>query len=72
MGIVTKIFLAVGLSVAFAFAQTVDTTVTKDSSTQTVSAAAPAASSTSVKKATTGTRPGKPPTNWSKIKDLFL
>jgi hypothetical protein len=60
-----KLFVSFALFIAFAYAQTVDTTVAKDSS-QTVTA------STVVKKATTGTRPGKPPTNWSKIKDLFL
>jgi hypothetical protein len=72
MGKVIKIFLAVCCAVAFAFAQTVDSTVAQDSSSQVVSTTTPAASSTNVKKATTGTQPGKAPTNWSKIKDLFL
>jgi len=72
MGKVTKIFLAVCLAAAFAFAQAVDTTVTQDSTVQTVATATPAPASTSVKKATTGNLPGKAPTNWSKIKDLFL
>jgi len=68
MGKVTKIFLALCCAVAFASAQTVDTTAAPDSSTAT-----PAASSTSVKKATTGNLPGTgKSTNWSKIKDLFL
>jgi len=71
MGKLIKIFIIAGLSMAFAYAQTIDTTAKQDSSSQTVKAASTVTPSSGQKKAVTGiTR--KPPTNWSKIKDLFL
>ena len=66
-----KIFVIAGLSMAFAYAQTIDTTVKQDSSSQAVKAASTVVPSSGQKKAATGIKI-KPPTNWSKIKDLFL
>jgi hypothetical protein len=71
MGKLIKIFFVAGISAAFAFAQGADSTVVRDSS-QTVTAAAVPASSSGEKKSVTGVKTTKPPTNWSKIKDLFL
>lgn len=67
-----KIIFIAGISAAFAFAQSADSTAVQDSTVQTVAPAVPAAPATGEKKAATGTTPGKPSTNWSKIKDLFL
>lgn len=73
MGKLIKIFLvAVVLSLAFAYAQPVDTTAKRDSSSQVITAASTVTPSSGVKKAVTGIKTTKPPTNWSKIKDLFL
>jgi hypothetical protein len=66
-----KIFVIAGLSMAFIYAQSVDTTVKKDSLAQAVKAAGTVATSSGEKKAVTANKP-KPPTNWSKVKDLFL
>jgi hypothetical protein len=66
-----KIFIFTVLSAAFAYAQPVDSTATKDS-LLTVSAANVSVSSAGEKKAVTGVKTSKPSTNWSKIKDLFL
>jgi len=71
MGKLIKIFIVAGLSMAFAYAQTIDTTAKQDSSSQAVKAASTVTSYTGQKKAVTDIKP-KPPTNWSKIKDLFL
>lgn len=66
-----KMFFIAGLSMAFAFAQPIDTTAKHDSSAQAVKAAGTVASSSGEKKAVTANKP-KSPTNWSKVKDLFL
>jgi hypothetical protein len=73
-GAMEKVIKIIGIAAvvaAFVYAQTADTVAAKDS-TQPISAVSIPASAANVKKATTGTRPAKPPTNWSKIKDLFL
>jgi len=66
-----KMFFIAGLSMAFVYAQAVDTTVKKDSSVQAVKAASTVTSSSGEKKAVTGNQTTKK-TNWSKVKDLFL
>jgi hypothetical protein len=63
---IIKIFLMVAAAAALSFAQAADTTAKVDSAAQKV--AAPAVDQ---KKVITNVRP-KVPTNWSKVKDLFL
>ena len=65
---IIKIVLMMVAATALTFAQAVDTTVKVDSAAQKVAATAP---SVDQKKAITNVRP-KVPTNWSKVKDLFL
>ena len=67
---IIKIVLMMVAATAITFAQAVDTTVKVDSAAQKV-AATVAAPSVDQKKAITNVRP-KVPTNWSKVKDLFL
>jgi hypothetical protein len=63
---VIKIFLMMVAATAITFAQAVDTTAKVDSAAQKVTAP-----SVDLKKAVSNVRP-KVPTNWSKVKDLFL
>jgi hypothetical protein len=71
MGKAIKIFAFTFMCAAFVYAQAPDSTAVQDSS-QAVTVPPAPPPSTGGEKATTGTKPGKPPTNWSKIKDLFL
>jgi hypothetical protein len=68
-----KLFVIAGLSMAFAFTYAAETTATKDSMASIAKTAVTvdSSSSSSMKKSVTGNKP-KPPTNWSKVKDLFL
>ena len=66
-----KIFLAVCTTMAIAFAQASDTAANQQSIKQAAPASGTTISSVNSKPITTNVTP-KAPTNWSKIKDLFL
>jgi hypothetical protein len=67
-----KVFLVVGAASAIAFAQTSDTASKQASSSSSIQQSS-ATVITPDKKYSTGIiKPSKTPTNWSKIKDLFL
>jgi hypothetical protein len=65
MRMVTKLFIAILMGAAIVFAQTADST-NKASSSMTMH------QTTNDKKIITTQIPSKTPTNWSRIKDLFL